>query len=68
MPKIDALSLMLGVLLSIVVTGCYNSAFYFFQTPDKITEFNSAFLATLLTFVLFAFYGLFFFFFLKKRK
>jgi hypothetical protein len=67
MAKIDALSLVLGVLLSIVVTGFYDSVFYFFQLPEKMTEFNSSFWATIITFIIFASYTLFFFFLFKKE-
>lgn len=68
MAKIDALSLVLGVLLSIVITGFYDSVFYFLQLPAKMTEFNSSFWATIITFIIFALYTLLFFFLFKKDE
>jgi amino acid transporter len=64
MEKVDAKSLILGVLLSISVSGLYESVFYLLQ--GMTLEANSSSVATLVTFLIVLVY--FWVFFLKTKN
>ena len=63
MEKIDVRSLILGILLSLVVAGFYDSVSYFLE--GKTIETNSASFASLVTF---AVTGIFFWAFFVRGK
>ena len=66
MAKIDVLSLVLGVILSVLVTGFYNFFFYLFQ--GEMAEMIGALWATILTFIVTVLYLIYFFLAFKKAN